>query len=198
LPGSRRRAGERLRDHTVATIEQRTWRLAEAEDWRAIQIREELGLRALLATDYHQLGNTAYLRGRLDEAEDWYRKALTINEELRDRPRMAGTYHQFGITAELRGRLDEAEDWYRKALTINEELRDRPGMARTYAQLGLLAEARGQAPLALQWNIQCVTLFDQFPSPMTGTGPTALARLTHQLGMPALEQAWQQDGCSAC
>ena len=158
MPGSRRRAGERLRDHTVATIEQRTWRLAEAEDWRAIQIREELGLRALLATDYHQLGNTAYLRGRLDEAEDWYRKALTINEELRDRP----------------------------------------GMARTYAQLGLLAEARGQAPLALQWNIQCVTLFDQFPSPMTGTGPTALARLTHQLGMPALEQAWQQDGCSAC
>ena len=28
--------------------------------------------------------------------------------------------------------------------------------------------------------------------PLTGTGPTALTRLTRQLGMPALEQAWQQ------
>ena len=65
-------------------------------------------------------------------------------------------------------------------------------MALTCAQLGLLAEERGQLPLALEWNIRCVSLFDQFPSPMTGTGPRALARLTHQLGMPALEQAWEQ------
>jgi hypothetical protein len=65
-------------------------------------------------------------------------------------------------------------------------------MALTYAQLGLLAEDRDQAQQALQWNIRCVTLFSQFPSPLTGTGPAALARLTRQLGMPALETAWQQ------
>ena len=27
---------------------------------------------------------------------------------------------------------------------------------------------------------------------MTGTGPSALARLTGQLGLPAVEQAWQR------
>jgi hypothetical protein len=37
-----------------------------------------------------------------------------------------------------------------------------------------------------------VTLFDQFPHPLTGTGSTALARLTRQLGLPALQAAWQQ------
>jgi len=105
---------------------------------------------------------------------------------------MAATYHQLGITVQRRGRLDEADDWYRKALDITEELGDRPSMALTYAQLGLLAEERDQAPLALQWNIRCVTLFDQFPSPMTGTGPSALARLTRHLGLPALQAAWQQ------
>jgi hypothetical protein len=65
-------------------------------------------------------------------------------------------------------------------------------MALTYAQLGLLAEDRALAPVALEWNIRCVTLFSQFPSPQTGTGPAALARLTRQLGIPALERAWQR------
>ena len=55
-----------------------------------------------------------------------------------------------------------------------------------------MAEARGQAELALEWNIRCVTLFDQFPHPATGSGPAALARVTGQLGMPAVEQAWRQ------
>ena len=148
--------------------------------------------RTSIAATYHPLGITAESRGRLDEADDWYRKALTIFEDLADRPHMASTYHQLGTTAQSRGQLDEADDWYRKSLTIKEELGNRPGMALTYAQLGLLAEERDQAPLALQWNIRCVTLFDQFPSPMTGTGPAALARLTRQLGMPALEATWQQ------
>ena len=116
----------------------------------------------------------------------------SISEELGDRPYMASTYHQLGMTARDRGRLDEAEEWYRKSLTISEELGNRPDMAIAYAELGLLAEARKQAPAALEWNIRCVTVFTQFPSPQTGTGPTPLARLTRQLGTPALEQAWQQ------
>ena len=32
---------------------------------------------------------TAQDRGRLDEADDWYRKSLAINEELGNRPGMA-------------------------------------------------------------------------------------------------------------
>jgi tetratricopeptide (TPR) repeat protein len=180
--------------HELGTTAYLRGRLDEAEDWyrKALTIKEDLGNRPGMALTYGQLGITAHMRGLLDEAEDWYRKALTIFEELGDRPHMASAYHELGITAQARGRLDQAEDWYRKALTIAEELGNRPGMASTYAQLGLLAEEREQAPLALEWNIRCVTLFDQFPSPLTGTGPAALARLTRQLGMPALQAAWQQ------
>ncbi|MDR0343993.1 MAG: tetratricopeptide repeat protein, partial [Nocardiopsaceae bacterium] len=128
----------------------------------------------------------------LDEAEDWYRQSLTISEELADRPGAASSYHQLGVVAQDRGRLDEAEDWYRESLTIKEELGNRPGMATTYSRLGRLAEERGQPRVAIEWNIRCVSMFDQLPSPMTGTAPTALARLTRQLGRRALEQAWQQ------
>jgi len=180
--------------HQLGMAAQSRGRLDEADGWyrKALTIKEELGNRLGMAITYHQLGMAAQSRGRLDEADGWYRKALTIDEELGNRPHMANTYHQLGITAQARGRLDEAEDWYRKSLTIEEELGNQPGMALSYAQLGLLAEEGGQRPLALEWNIRCVTLFDQFPHPMTGTGPAALARLTHQLGMPVLEQAWQQ------
>jgi tetratricopeptide (TPR) repeat protein len=169
-------------------------RLDEADDWyrKSLAIKEELGNRRTIAITYHALGGTAQRRGRLDEAEDWYRKSLAITDELGNRTGMAATYHQLGITAKIRGRLDEAEDWYRKSVAINEELGNRPHMAATYSALGLLAEDRDQAPQALAWNIRCVTLFSDFPSPLTGTGPSALARLTQQLGLPALEAAWQE------
>jgi tetratricopeptide (TPR) repeat protein len=58
----------------------------------------------------------------LDEAEDWYRKALAISEELGDKPSMVPTYHQLGRVAQLRGQLDEAEEWSRKALAITSNI----------------------------------------------------------------------------
>jgi Tetratricopeptide repeat len=47
--------------------------------------------RASIAVIYHQLGMTAQDCGRLDEAEDWYRRSLAINEELGNRPGLAVT-----------------------------------------------------------------------------------------------------------
>jgi tetratricopeptide (TPR) repeat protein len=134
--------------------------------------------------------------GQPDQAAQTYQRILAWQ---RDQPatkwtrgNIAVTYHQLGMTAQERGHLDEADDWYRKSLTIKEELGDRPGLALTYGQLGLLAEARQQPRLALDWIIRCVTLFSPFPHPATGPGPRHLARLARQLGVPALEQAWQQ------
>jgi tetratricopeptide (TPR) repeat protein len=188
------RPGMAMTYNALGVTVQDRGRLDEAEEWyrRSLAIKEELGDRPGMARTYHQLGTAAQDRGRLDEAEDWYRKSLAISEELGIRPGMAITYHELGMAAQDRGRLDEAEDWYRKSLAIREELGNRPGMAITYAQRGLLAEDRGQALAALEWNIRCVTLFDEFPSRLTGTGPSALLRLTRQLGMSALEEAWRQ------
>jgi len=169
-------------------------RLDEADEWfrKSLAIDEEIGNRRTMSSTYLQLGNSAQLRGQLDEAEDWYRRSLAISEELGDRPRMAITYHRLGYSAQLRGRLDEADEWYRRSLAINEELGDRAGLAASYGQLGLLAESRGQPASALQWVVRCVAVFDQFPHPAAGPGPGHLARLTRQLGRPALEEAWSR------
>ncbi|HZG06076.1 MAG TPA: hypothetical protein VE546_21275, partial [Streptomyces sp.] len=50
---------------------------------------------------------------------------------------------------------------------------------------------REQPQEALTWMVRCVALFDQFPHPATGPGPDHLRRLTHTLGVEALERTWQ-------
>jgi tetratricopeptide (TPR) repeat protein len=168
-------------------------RMDEAADWyrKSLASYEELADRPHMAGSYHQLGMTAQGRGRLDEAEEWYRKALAIEVELGNRSGIAAGQHQLGIAAFLGGRLDEAEDWYRKALAINEELGDNPATALSYAAFGLLAAARKQPRQALEWMVRCVTVFDQFPHPLTDPAPSQLARLAGQLGQAALEETWR-------
>jgi tetratricopeptide (TPR) repeat protein len=134
--------------------------------------------RTNIAGMYYQLGYAADDRGRLDKADDWYRKALIIFEELGDRPHVADTYHQLGMAAaQDRGRLDEADDWYHKSLTIKEELGNRRGMALTYHQLGISAYMRRRLDEADDWYRKSLTIKEEL-----GDRP-GMASTYHQLGM---------------
>ncbi|WUH89387.1 tetratricopeptide repeat protein [Streptomyces sp. NBC_00433] len=144
-----------------------------------------------MAGSYHQLGNVAQGRGQLDEAEDWHRQSLTIKEDLGNRPGMASSYHQLGMVAQDREQWEVAEGWYRQSLTIEEDLGNRPGLAISYAQLGLHAQAQQRSAQALTWVVKCVSLFDAIPHPSTGSGPAHLRLLTAELGIEAVEGAWQ-------
>jgi len=145
-----------------------------------------------MAGSFHELGITARSRGRLDSAEDWFRRSLVIKEELGNRSGTADTYQNLGIIAQDRGQLDDAEDWYRRSLAIKQELANRPGMALSYGQLALLSYAKGQKQQALEWIIRCTGMFDEFPHPLTQRAPEVLAFLTAELGMHALEASWQE------
>ncbi len=180
--------------HLLSMVAQARGRPKEAADWctRSLAIFKELGDRPNVAIVCDQLGMAAQAQGQLKEAADWCTRSLAIKEKLGNRPEIAISYHQLGNLAFQRGRLEEAEDWYTRSLAIKEELGDRPKMATTYAMLGQLAEARGRPGQALAWMVRCMALFDDFPHPSTGPAPGQLARLTRQLGIPALEACWQQ------
>ena len=139
-------------------------------------------IRTNIAAVYHQLGNIAHRRGQLDDAEDWYRKALAVKEELGDRSAILSDYHQLGMNALARRRMDEAEDWYRKALTIREELGDRLGMAGTYHELGNTAHRRGQLDDAEGWYRKALTIFGELRY------RPHMAMTYHQLGMTAQDR----------
>ena len=131
---------------------------------------------AVLSND---LGIVAQQRGRLEEAEDWYRKSLTIHEQLGLRPRMAESYLNLGNVAYQRGRLEEAEDWYRKSLTISQALTNQPGIAASYHQLGIVSQGRGRLEEAGDWYRKSLTICEHL-----GDRPR-MAASYHQLGMTA-------------
>jgi tetratricopeptide (TPR) repeat protein len=187
------RPGIAISYHELGAVAQLRGRLEEAEQWytRSLAIKEKLGDRPGMAPTYHQLGMVAQERGRLKEAADWHTSSLLIKEELGDRPGMASSYHQLGRVAHERGQLYEAESWYTRSLAIKRELDDRPGLMLTYWQFGLLTEAWGNLPGALEWHARCLALSDQIPHLRSGPAQQ-LARLTHELGIGALEACWQR------
>ena len=158
----------------------------------SLEIKEEISDLPGIANSYHELGMVAEARGLLDEAQDWCRQVLNIRETLGPRPLLATDYHLLGNIAQKRGLLDEADDWYRVALAIAEELGNRLAMTEMCRGLGALAITRGQALPALEWSIRAVTVFSEFPSPVSAPAPEILAELAGQLGIHALQQAWQQ------
>jgi tetratricopeptide (TPR) repeat protein len=132
-----------------------------------------------LAVTFDRLGAIAKERRQLDEAEEWFTKAITIQKELGDQSHMAITYYQLGDAAYMRQRLDEAEEWFTRALTIQEQLGDRPRMAGTYHQLGIIAQNRGQLDEAEEWFTKALTISENL-----GNRP-GLATDYHHLGIVA-------------
>jgi tetratricopeptide (TPR) repeat protein len=168
------------------------WR--DAEDWyrRSLAILEKLDDRPGTANLLNNLGITALEQGRPEDAENWHRRSLSIRVDLGDMVGASFSYHNLGLVAQNQGRLDHAEKQYFRSLDIKENLGDWAGKAASYIQLGVLALQRNEPCSALEWMVRSVTMFTEFPHPMTGSAPAALVRLTSQLGVPALEQAWRQ------
>ncbi len=135
-----------------------------------------------VAGTYYQLGRVALDGGRLDEAADWYARALAIREELGNRPGLANCYHQLGMVAQERGRLDEAADWYARALAIREELGNRPGLGDSYGQLGNVAYQRGRLDEAADWYARALAISEELRN------RPGMALTYSQLGLLAEEQ----------
>jgi tetratricopeptide (TPR) repeat protein len=69
-----------------------------------------------------QLGNISLRRGEVDQALEWYQKALQIDEELGDRAGMASTISQIGVLLTKRGSPAEAVPLNLRSLRIRLQL----------------------------------------------------------------------------
>ena len=110
---------------------------------------------------FQRLGRVAQLRGRLDEAEDWHRKALAIKEELGGKSDTAETYYQLGLVAQYRGLLDEAADWYRKVPGHQRGARRQARHGRQLPPARRVAQLRGRLDEAEDWYRQSLAIKEE-------------------------------------
>ena len=103
------------------------------------------------AAVYHQMGEVAIKRWRLDEAEDWYTKSLAIIESGEDRAPVADDYYGMGLVRQYQRRYTEARDWFSKSLDIHQRLEDIEEMVKDYRSLGLCAQFRFEYQEAESW-----------------------------------------------
>ena len=180
-------AGRAVNAHLLDKAEQICLRI---QDMLIVQ-PDSTGQRHSLGAIYHQLGRVAQRRGRLGEAEEWFRRSLAIKEELGDRPGMAISYHQLGMVAEERGRLGEAEEWFRRSLAIEEELGNRPGSAISYHQLGVVRLLRGRLGEAEEWFRRSLAIREELGDrPRMALSYAQLGLLTERRGHPAQALEW--------
>ena len=103
------------------------------------------------AAVYHQMGEVALKRWRLDEAAGWYAKSLEIIEESEDRAPVADDYYGMGLVCQYQRRYTDARDWFSKSLDIHQRLEDVEEMVKDYRSLGLCAQFRFEYQEAESW-----------------------------------------------
>jgi tetratricopeptide (TPR) repeat protein len=99
----------------------------------------------LIAHDYHFLGELAFLRGDLAQAQAHLEKSLQLSQQIGIMRRIAATQRLLGDVARGEGRYEEAEHIYNEALGIVTQLGDRPVLARLLLSKAKLLIRRKQA-----------------------------------------------------
>jgi eukaryotic-like serine/threonine-protein kinase len=133
-----------------------------------------------LSTVLNNLGVTAYNRGHLQDAADWYGRALEASRRLANRSTYATTAQNLGVVHRMLGRLDAASALLQEAVDIRTELMGPDHSQTAIAQVhlgevrlrqGRLDDARAVLSVAL--GTQRATLAD---------GHVDLARSTSAMG----------------
>jgi len=110
------------------------------------------------AVAYGNLGVVYQIRGELDQAIDYHRKALALDEELGSKEGMAVTYGNLGNIYQIRGKLDQAIGFYHKALVLFEALDSKQGIADQYGNLGLVYQTSGELDQAIDYYLKSLAI----------------------------------------
>ena len=94
---------------------------------------------ATLGAACNAYGNLARKRGRIDEAEGYYRRALTLRESACDQRGVGATLQNLGNIALERGDWTKAAELYVQSLEIRRSIGDDWGVAMALSNLALTA-----------------------------------------------------------
>ena len=150
-----------------------------------------------------QLATAEAMRGELDAAEAWYKRAQQLAQQLNDRGQLAITLYNLGILyqnhAEALVKTDPARHpWLDKAVTsIQESLEfwlstdNQVNAAASYSQLGRILQLSGELDTAEENTLKSLQIREQLDHPDLWKSFGILADIAHARGDEKAAAEWQ-------
>ncbi|MFL9766908.1 tetratricopeptide repeat protein [Vibrio cyclitrophicus] len=104
----------------------------------AIITCKKYNLVRILAFSNGNLGNVYKFKGKIEAAEEQYKKALDLNNSLDQKGGASSQYANIGTLYYLRGDIEEAINLYEKSISLELELDKPENLAHKYGYLGCL------------------------------------------------------------
>ncbi len=128
-------------DDALKEIERLKKELAEAKSFeKQLELTTEYiaEVDVLSATDWYQRGKNAYMNGELENAKEYFRKAIEID------PVYSDSYNGIGLLYYQNENYDKAIEYYKKAVEIN------PEHEKAYGNMGLAFHIMGNFDKAIE------------------------------------------------
>ncbi len=147
-----------LSENMVGTLHEQSGQLEEAERHyeSALAIAQEIGYLTGVARSFHNLGNIASRRRRLDLAINYYTQAMATHEAMGNRVGLEVARSGIVATYMQATRYPEAIDEARRALTFFQAMGDTfwsalnaSNLAEAHVELGNYADAESYAQLVI-------------------------------------------------
>ncbi|HSE98700.1 MAG TPA: CHAT domain-containing tetratricopeptide repeat protein, partial [Blastocatellia bacterium] len=117
----------------------------------SLTVFEEAGEKKEMARVLHNIGLVYRLQGRLDQALEYFNRALAIGEQIKDKALTAMALNNIGIIHRFQGRYELALEFYQKCRALSEEIDDKSVMRNVLTSIGNVYQAQGSYELALEY-----------------------------------------------
>ncbi|HKZ23180.1 MAG TPA: BREX system ATP-binding domain-containing protein [Thermoplasmata archaeon] len=123
---------------------------------KALEIRERIGDRKVIAASLNNIGIVHHYRGEYDAALEHHTKSLGIRERIGDQQGVALSLNNIGIVHAERGSYDDALEYFTRCLDQAEKMGDRQTIGIALNNIGSLQLDRGNCGPALEYHTRCL------------------------------------------
>ncbi len=139
---------------------------AERQAFEALKLAEQSPvILEGLGSAFNNLGNVHWSHGKLNRAEDYYKRSLTIREKLDDQSNISGSLTNLGNVYWQRGDLSHAEECHKRSLIIYEKLNDAEGIAVSTNNLGNVYFQRGDYNNSKECFLRSLAIREELKTP---------------------------------